>query len=102
MAAARRAHEPIDESKVLVEVQDSGTGTLRRRSSRSRSFATSAEVGMGLSICRPSSTPRRHDIGCEQSRPRRDVLDHVACRTGVILPVRHWRARLLRILRSSG
>ena len=72
----------IDGSNVLVEVQDSGTGIAAEKlESIFDPFITSKPegLGMGLSICR--SIIERHGgriWAREQSRPRRDVLDHAA------------------------
>ena len=78
-----RTHS-IDESNVLVEVQDSGTGIAAEKlESIFDPFVTSKPEGLGLGLSILSlhhRTPWRQDIGCEQSRPRRDGLDRAAGR----------------------
>ena len=71
----------VDESIVLIEVEDSGTGIAAATlESIFEPFATTngKDWEWACRSAASSSTPRRHDLGCEQSRPRREVLDHPA------------------------
>ena len=72
----------IDGSNVLVEVQDSGTGIAADklecdlRSLHHQQAGRTRNGPFDLSL--HHRTPRRKDMGCKQSRPWRDVLDHAA------------------------
>ncbi len=84
----------IDASNVLVELQDSGTGIAPEKlESIFDPFITSKPRRPGDRACDQSHhrrTPRRQSLGCQQSRPRRDVLDHAAGHPRVNLTVRHF------------
>ena len=57
---------------------------------RSLHHQQAGRAGIGpIDLSLHHRTPRRHDIGCEQSRPRRDVLDHPAGHPRVNLTARH-------------
>ena len=79
----------LDESNVLIEVQDSGVGIVEEKLECDlRAFCHQQAGRTGhrpftLSLHHP--TPRRHDIGGEQRGWRRDVFDHAASRPRVNL-----------------
>ena len=75
---------PVDASNVLIEVQDSGTGIAAEQARvdlQSLHHQQAGRTGHGpVDLPLHHRTPRRQDIGGEQSRPRRNVLDHAADR----------------------
>jgi signal transduction histidine kinase len=78
----------IDQSHVLIEVQDSGTGIDADeldsifRSLHHHQARRTRHGPVDLPI--DHRAPRRQDIGREQSRSRRDVLDHPAAASVIV------------------
>ena len=72
----------IDASNVLVELQDNGTGIAPEQTRvhlrRLRHEQARRPGDRAGDQSHHRRTPQRQSLGCQQSRPRRDVLDHAA------------------------